>query len=489
MYTLKRRQFAGATALLGLSAGLQSGLAKAQPVADSVNTHLLPPDPVIHVLSRTGYGISNNQLNLIQAIGLPAYLEQQLYPETIDDSAAEAFVAEHFPRIFLSTGELFQVSEEERRRAPAELKLATLYRRWFSHRQLYELMVEFWSDHFNIYQDSGPLRFLKLEDDREVIRPHALGRFADLLHASARSPAMLYYLDNYRNFVTGPNENYARELMELHTLGVDGGYTEQDVLEVARCFTGWSLERRGPQRGSFRFYPELHDRGEKTVLDTTIPAGGGMEDGLHVLDLLATHPSTARFIAEKLCRRLVADNPPPTLVDRLAETFTETDGDIRALLHTLLGSEEFRGAADAKLKRPVEFLGAVLRGLEPAIDRRGVRQLIRITQALGQVPFSWPPPNGYPDVMNYWASTNGLLNRWNFVVALSEGRLEGLSIDPSSLLDGVSTPEQAVDRLAERLLRRSLDPQDRQLLIAYAKQGSPAGLIGLLLASDYFQYR
>ena len=181
-------------------------------------------------------------------------------------------------------------------------------------------MVEFWSNHFSIYQDNGPLRLLKIADDREVIRPHALGRFRDLLHASAKSPAMLYYLDNYRSYRDGPNENYARELLELHCLGVDGGYDEQDVSETARTFTGWSIDRND-DIGRFRFYPQLHDDGAKTVLGLDIPAGLGVAGGERLLDHLAGQTATADFIAFKLCRRFVADQPDPALVAEVSETF------------------------------------------------------------------------------------------------------------------------------------------------------------------------
>ncbi|MDX1607465.1 MAG: DUF1800 domain-containing protein, partial [Candidatus Competibacterales bacterium] len=344
-------------------------------------------------------------------------------------------------------------------------------------------------DHFSIYQNENRLRLLKIADDRDAIRPQALGRFRELLQASATSPAMLDYLDNARSVVDGPNENYARELLELHTLGVDGGYTEQDVREVARCFTGWSVERQGPERGEFRFYPQFHDDGEKQVLGVILPPGQGVADGEQVLDILAAHPSTARFIAEKLCRRLVADTPPKDLVEQVAVSFRNSAGDVRTLLRTILASEAFRQAPDAKFKRPVEYIGALVRTLELTPEHPLALPLTHQVQVMGQAPFSWEPPNGYPDTQGYWASTNGLLVRWNTAFGLGRTVLaEELGLVPEQL-----PPDTLVDWLSERLLRRPLAPDDRDRLIAYALTLPPAeqapALGAMMLASAYFQLR
>ncbi len=411
-------------------------------------------------------------------------------------------MATHFPSIFLSAAELAVLEDRARSQAARQLKLATAYRRWFSRRQLYEVMAEFWTNHFNIFQDSGPLRLLKIVDDREVIRPQAMGRFRDMLHASAKSPAMLFYLDNFQNVKNGPNENYARELMELHSIGVEGGFSEDDVQEVARCFTGWGLSRRD-DAGTFQFSPQRHDFGEKTVLGHTIPAEQGIEDGEQVLDILADHATTGSFLATKLCRRFVSDQPPDSLVEKVAAVYDMTDGDMREMLRMLLLSDEFLDSPDAKFKRPLEFVGAVLRGAPLKLGHGAERTLTDLLAALGQVPFHWAPPNGYPDVMGYWATTNGLLFRWNFSLALGEGETRGLSLDLAALIGDAGTPEQLVDHLAESLLRRPLTTEDRDDLIAYVseagavdtplsnavRQTKARGLVGLLLSSAYFQMR
>jgi len=501
MPSLSRRQFGySATLLAGVLGSGRILTSSAQDLPPAPQA-LPPPHPAIHLLNRISYGISDTDLERMQALGMVAYFQEQIDPDSIDDRAVDDFISTNFPTLTMTTAEFLSLPREQRNRVPFELKLATLYRRWFSRKQLYEVMVEFWSDHFNIYHNDGLSRFLKTADDRDVIRPHALGRFRELLHASAKSPAMLYYLDNYSNTQSGPNENYARELQELHTLGVDGGFTEQDVLEVARCFTGWSIEpprnrqtdRINEQAGTFRFYPQRHDNGEKWVLGQRIPANQGIADGEQVLDILAGHPATARFIATKLCRRFVADNPPDSLIDKVAETYIDSDGDIRAMLWTLFASDEFFAAPDEKFKRPVEYLGSLFRTLQVQLDERALPRLRRLLSDLGHSPFAWPPPNGYPDVMTYWASTNGLLGRWNFALDLSSNTAGGFRFDLAALIAAVQTPSQLVDTLSERVLRRPLPPADRELLIAYASEGElieqAPEVLALLLSSSYFQLR
>lgn len=489
MPTLSRRQFGYSSALL---AGLLGSGRILTSQAQNISPAPLPaPHPAVHLLNRISYGISDADLERIQTLGMVEYFQEQIHPDSIDDSDVDEFIGANFPTLSMNPAELLAISLQGSIQIPLELTLATLYRRWFSRKQLYELMVEFWSNHFNIYHGDGFARYLKTIDDREVIRPHALGKFRDILHASAKSPAMLYYLDNYSNTKNGPNENYARELQELHTLGVDGGFTEQDVLEVARCFTGWSIEPnpRNPQVGQFRFYPYLHDDGEKWVLGHKIPAGQGILDGEQVLDILADHPSTARFIAQKLCRRFVADEPPASLIDKVADTYLNSDGDIPAMLWSLFVSDEFFAASDAKFKRPVEYLGTVFRTLQVEFSPWAFLSLHRLLTNLGHIPFDWPPPNGYPDVINYWASTNGLLERWNFAHDLSHGTTHGFQFDLEALITSAQTPTQLVDTLTERVLRRPLHQTDRELLIAYASKAEATDVLAVLLSSSYFQYR
>lgn len=494
-------------ALLGIAPGAATATPKhAGPHPDDPS--LPAPDEIALLLSRTSFGARQTELELARAVGYAAWIEAQLDYQAIDDSALEGALHAAFPTLSMSNLQLVEnsLNAANRFQAMGELRAATLARQIYSPRQLFEVMVEFWSNHFNIEHLDGPLREFKTVDDRDVIRRHALGRFRDLLQASAKSVAMLYYLDNYTNVATGPNENYARELMELHTLGVDGGYSEADVREVARILTGWSIDAR---LGSgvdiaFLFRPLAHDLGAKRALGTDFPAGHGQNEGERLLDLLATHPSTARFIALKLARRFVGDQPPEALVEAMADTFSATDGDIRAVLRTLFYSDAFRQSADQKLKRPAEFVVSVLRATGAAATGNYFRPLVEVLTQLGQVPFGWPAPNGYPDAMGYWISATSVLSRWNFVFDLLEGRLApALAVDLDALVGDAASPEALVDQLAERLLRRPLAAADRQRFVAVAAGNSlpqrplPHGLrrdrtrdvAALMLASPYFQYR
>lgn len=478
--------------------------------APAAAASLPPPDPALQLLSRTSFGASAAELDRLRRLGAAAYLAEQLAPDTLDDSQLETRLAQTLPTLALSNAQIiggYARSEDNavRLQPLRELQAATLSRQLYSRRQLFEVLVEFWSNHFNVTHSDGPARYYKTADDRDVIRAHALGRFADLLRASARSPAMLAYLDNASNVVGGPNENYARELLELHTLGVDGGYSEADVAAVARCFTGWTIDARGGGDHEFRFVPARHDFGAKQVLGMDLPAGQGIEDGLAVLDRLAAHPSTARHIARKLLCRFVQDFPDAGTVQRIADVFSASGGDIRATVQAVLQSAEFSVSADAKFRRPAEFVAASLRIAAAQVQgEAGLRIVSAALAQQGQTPLNWPAPNGYPDVQGYWLNTAALLQRWNFVLALFErGRGSGLSVDIAALYGVAQTPEALVDALATRLLQRPLAAEARQLLVGYATAGAdnqrrytPAGLTAtarelaaLLLASPYHQYR
>ncbi|HWT14970.1 MAG TPA: DUF1800 domain-containing protein [Patescibacteria group bacterium] len=466
------------------------------------------PDTISLLLGRATFGARQEELVRARTIGFAAWIEEQLAYESIDDSALENLLSAAFPTLSMSNRQLIENSliEANRFQALGELRAATYARQLYSPRQLYEVMVEFWSNHFNIEHIDGPLREFKTVDDREVVRRHALGTFRDLLQASAKSVAMLYYLDNYTNVAIGPNENYARELMELHTLGVDGGYSETDVREVARILTGWSIDARlgSGAEITFLFRGLSHDMGTKRALDADFPAGHGQDEGERLLDLLAGHPSTARFIARKLAMRFAGDVPQQSLVDAMAATFAATGGDIRAVLRTCFNSSEFRNSADQKLKRPAEFVASVLRVTQASTTGNFYRPLTETLTTLGQVPYLWPAPNGYPDVMGYWISTTSVLSRWNFVFDLLEGRFAPvLRVDLAALLGTAASPESIVDQLASRLLRRPLADQDRAQFVAVAAANSatrrplPSGLrlnrardvAALMLSSPYFQYR
>lgn len=489
--TLNRREF---LKLSSVSAALCLGTpwvwqASAQPAN-------LPPE--VHYLNRLTWGIRPQDLEQIASMGIQAYVEWQLAPESIADPLVDAFVG---ARRFLSMSpqELQSVADDQYGAVYETAMWARLYRAVFSERQLYERMVEFWTDHFNI--PIPDLLARKIIDDRDVIRRHAMARFRDLLFASAQSPAMLEYLDNAVSSKDHPNENYARELLELHTLGVDGGYTEQDVYEVARAFTGWTIRADG----TFFFDPDNHDTDAKTVLGVSLPAGRGIEDGLQVLDIVATHPATASFISTKLIQRFVQDDPPASFVESTAAVFIQSAGDIRAVLRHIFASDEFLASAGQKFRRPLDYVIAVLRALSPAVQIDAPYNLVAALEGMGHVPYSWQPPNGYPEPAEAWINTNGLLERWNFalnVSAAGEGYFSGLALNTESLVPPVETVGVLVDAAAERLLHSPLSAADRDTLIAYVSRQNDAnqrmtadlrreklpGLLGLLLASPYFQW-
>src|SRR5436309_3800662 len=331
-----------------------------------------------------------------------------------------------------------------------DLQRAKLLRAVYSDQQLYELMVDFWENHFSIFANKDDDRYLLTAFDRETIRPYALGRFRDFLGATAHSPAMLFYLANWRSSVARPypatktkpagvdggfNENYARELMELHTLGVDGGYTQKDVQEIARCFSGWTIQKPNEQ-GLFLYRPGLHDDGEKVVIGHKILPGGGIADGERVLDILATHPATARFIATKLARRFISDDPPQPVVDRAAAVFLKTDGSIRETLRAIITSSEFfsTSAYRAKVRSPFEYVAAAMRAMGAETD--GDRPVLDLIGRMGQPLFGRITPDGYSDRAEQWLSSGAMVVRLNFASALATNRIKGTSIKYSNLLNG-----------------------------------------------------
>ncbi len=406
---------------------------------------------MLRLLNRAGYGPRPGDLDRALELGYDATLEAQLHAEEIADPRAERALAA-LPTVGLTLGELLG---EDRKTVIRELQQATVTRGLTSRRQLYEAMVEFWSDHFNIYlYKNQHMAVLKAVDDREVIRAHALGTFRDLLSASVHSPAMLCYLDNQRNRRTAPNENYARELLELHTLGIDGGYTHADIDELARCLTGWTISgKKMPPYGRRRFAPRLHDPGSKEILGHRLAAGQGEDDVRQVIDLLARHPSTAAFVSRKLVRRFVADSPPASLVDSTARLFRRTGGDVKSLLRHIFTSDEL-AAAPPKLKRPRSFLLSALRAVDARLDVDN--NLIHWLRQLGQPLFMWPAPDGYPDVASAWS--NKLLSRWNFALALVQGRVRGVT---------VPWPAATLEKLEVELLAATLPAATRSLLGDY----------------------
>lgn len=464
---MKRRLFlaAGAAALTGcdgLYSTLSRRLAGGTP-KDFARAQGEAVDPDVFLLRRATFGPAPGDLDRLRATGREAWLDEQLHPERIDDGPCELLVR-RFESLRSAPGDLF---EWKRQVLEDEIARATLLRAVYSRRQVYEVLVEFWSDHFNVFQGKGDCAWLKTADDRDVVRRHALGRFRDLLRASALSPAMLVYLDGRSNHKEKPNENYARELLELHTLGVHGGYTQADVMEVARCLTGWDV-KKGWLKGSVRFVKGRHDDGPKRVLGVDIPAGGGEKDLDLVLDIVARHPSTARYIAGKLCRRFVADDPPKAVVDRVAARFAATDGDLRETAREVLQAVE---PGPARFKRPFRFVVSALRGL--AATTQGRRPVRRYLERMGQSPFQYPTPDGYPDEAEPWLGT--LLWRWTFALELAQGRVGDAK---------VGLPLDRPEALFAHLVGRRPSEAEQAAL---ASAADPREALALILAGPAFQ--
>jgi uncharacterized protein (DUF1800 family) len=376
-----------------------------------------------------------------------------------------------------------------------DLSEAKLLRAVYSDRQLEEVLTDFWYNHFNVFLDKGADRYMVTSYERDVIRPHVLGHFRDLLLATAQSPAMLFYLDNWQSRGVDPkanarnrqglNENYGRELMELHTLGVDGGYTQQDVTEVARCFTGWTI--REPNRGGgLEFNERIHDRGEKHVLGVTIPAGGGMGDGLRVLDILAEHPSTAHFVSKSLAIRFVSDNPSEALIGRMAKTWLKTDGDLVEVMRTMIYAPEFWDPANfrSKLKSPFEMVVSAVRAVNGDIDF--AQALNGQLNQLGEPLYRKLEPTGYSNTGQDWANSASLLARMNFGMALAKGKIAGVKVDPAQFSVVVDA-----SRIERNILLTDASPEARDAIQTGLAQQQDLGAMaaGLTLGSPDFQRR
>jgi uncharacterized protein (DUF1800 family) len=516
--TISRRKFIslGTGALAAATSGCERARGLRENVWRWIGKPTAPPlegpfgasrsaaiDEAAHVLNRLTFGARPGDYARVAAMGVPRFLEEQLHPETIEDRMCERVIRHEFDelgepesRIFRRRGrasdalhQLFpslqgarvgELYEFEEKVLLNDLTRATLLRAVLSKRQLTEVMVNFWTDHFNIDPSKGECKWLKAADDRDVIRAHALGNFREMVRASAVSPAMLWYLDGRVNRrkdpADKPNENYARELMELHTLGVHGGYSQDDVMEVARCLTGWTVrDQKRFFKGRVEFHPAEHDDGPKRVLGTAIPAGLGAADLDRVLEIVALHPSTAKYIAWKLCRRFIADDPPAAAVAAVSKAFLDSRGDIRTMLRALFATPEFMAPAvrGAKFKRPLHFVVSALRAGNAQTDASS--QLVDYLLRLGQAPFRYPTPDGYPEEATHWQST--LLWRWNFATAVAEERIKGTRIAFADLRAKIGSDDALMATFFGRL------PNDAERA-AYHQSGAP---LALLLAAPAFQ--
>ena len=476
----------GEAADLGAGGQADSPEAAARAAAEATPTRATPlsRDPTAHLLRRASFGPTQEEYAAATRLGISGWLDRQLDPEQLDDPVVEQVLGQ-LPTAGLSTAEIRASIPEYDWQAMWELGRATLARQFWTERQLSEVMVDFWSNHLHVTCPFGGAWSTRTSYDRDVIRAHALGRFSDLLHASARHPAMLRYLNNDQSHRRSVNENYGRELLELHTVGVDSGYTEQDVRNSAYLMTGRTVDGND----EFFFEPDRHWIDPVRVLgfrhaNPTRP--GGLAAGDEYLRYLATHPATATSIARKLAVRFVADNPPTGLVERLAASYLDNDTAVVPVLRTLFSSVEFWIAVGLKTRRPLENLVATVRtlGIGPGPDTPGALEgLYWLTHRLGHAPLAWGPPNGYPDVAGAWGGAHGTLAVWNSHHALVNGWQDGLAFPAPESLVGQppATAGGYLDELAQRLLFQPLPGKHRRALLDLvdASADTPTGAAGL----------
>jgi uncharacterized protein (DUF1800 family) len=536
---------------IGASAQRSNAKKPAKSVIARSDVRELPADQqIIQALNRLTFGPRPGDVAKVRTMGLDNWIDLQLHPDKINDDAMNAFVTAKYPALGQDQNELLKQYamlqqqrreikrdradstkgatpedqaaimqqrqlQQGRRQVVTQLQSSRVARAVGSERQLQEVMTDFWENHFNIFLGKGaPEPYYLVDFDQNVIRPNALGKFRDLLEAVAKSPAMLFYLDNARSMADsteptlqgqnaprmrvvpmrrgrfggilgmpmpmpmqpqhqpqrqrqGLNENYGRELLELHTLGVDGGYTQQDVINVARALTGWTI-RPPAQGGGFIFRPQVHDAGEKVVLGHKLAAGRGIEDGEDVLDIVSKSPATAHFIAFKLARRFVSDTPSKALVDHAAQVFLKTDGDIRETLRAIITSPEFfsQQAFHTKVKTPFEVVVSAARAMNAQPD--STPRSAQTIAYLGQPIFGHQAPNGWPETGDAWMNTGAILNRINFGMAAAAGRVPGLDVAADPALDSLSTAprEKQVDAVVAMVLNGMASPDTRAVLMS-----------------------
>jgi hypothetical protein len=448
-------------------------------------------DPILRrLVDRCTFGGTREERDLAAQLGYDGYLEYHLDYKSIDDSAVEAMLAP-LTTLRMTARQIRHEAQMGEYHAIYELIGGTVLRSTYSKRQLYQRMVEFWTDHFNIYIDEDYQYYFKPVNDREVIRRHALATFPEILWASAHSPAMLTYLDNDPSSLEAPNQNFARELMELHTIGVDN-FTQKDVIEVARCFTGWSFRHDylSDYWGTFEFYSYIHDNGRKKVLGHTIRRNGYLGDGETVLRLLSVDPEISQFTARHLGRKLAiyfwGDNPPQALVNDAANAYLTTGGDIKAMVRAVL-SENWLSQAPPKLKRPYHYAISTLRAVPSQVNEFwGIRYKLDL---MGHQPFGWPAPNGYPASVGFWSGL--LLPRWNFGATIYQqsGHIE---FDLSEF-EGDFTPEEFVRKIAKVFFGGRIPKADKRALIEYIEMNPYSNYrkleaLGLAVSMSGFQW-
>jgi uncharacterized protein (DUF1800 family) len=437
------------------------------------------------LVRRITNGVTPDEMTLARKLGFQGYLNYHLNASRIDDGAVQTYVATNFPYALQDSAQLYLLDANL---VQQQFVNATLYRGAFSRRQLYERMAEFFSDHFNI--EYANVQYMKVPDERNVPRAYAFGKFPDMVRASAHSPAMLEYLDNTRNRRNNVNQNYARELMELHTVGVDGGYTQEDVAELSRCLTGWTIASRGV---AFNFDPGGHDWGQKVVMGQVIPAQPtnsgqlGKRDGDKMIDYLVAHPNTARYLSTKMLRWLLRYDPTAEQVQAVASVYTSTQGDIPSMIRAILTPENLV-AAPAKYRRPYTFVLAAMRATNPTILR-----LQNVTgtwlRTVGQSLFAWGPPDGYPDTAEYWSG--GALPRWNFANFLATNTAD-VPVDINKFMT-TATPTGLVDSINTALFAGEMPDTLRAQLVSYAQGGTlnatrARDTLALALSSSTFQW-
>jgi len=469
----------------------------------------LSSEPVLHALRRLTYGPYPGLVGAVQASGVRAWLEVQMQPARIADANVDSILKYQFPHMLLTSAQIRARYKGKGWQAMQQLKGATVVRAVWSQRHLQEVMHGFWSDHFYTHPSDGVALWGKFDEDKRL-RANAFTSFGRLLHLSASSPAMLSFLNNDESSEDDINENYGRELLELHTVGLAGGYTEADVRGAALAMTGWTYDK---ETLAFKYNPKLHYNGEVKVLGWKHPnidgTAGGVETGRSLLDYLASHPATARHISTKLLRRLVADAPPASLVASTTAIFLASKGSVPALLRHIVASREFAASTGHKVRRPFDMVTASVRATggryRASAGQKGAEELLWRMAEMGHAPFDWIDPDGYPDTAEAWLSSVGVLGRWNTSLAIAGRWFKGVEMkDAKTLAGGKDRPAKAgplVDSLTMALTGQGFARAHRNAIIEYLDASESTiiddntlswrgpRVIALILASPYMQVR